>query len=147
MLVGFGSQSGALEFAEELLGGVVCEANIGGEKLLVEDRGAEKARELLLFNGIARQRQHVADASEDEAGDAAFERAEKGDLAVLEREDRVALAKFNAVLAGYGVHVLGIELQRVKSGEDFPWGRVRCAAQRGQTGKDKQTRRNLMERV
>jgi hypothetical protein len=62
----------------------------------------------------------------------AFERAEEGNLAVLEGEHRVALANFHAVLAGYGVNVLGIELQLVEGGEDLPWGRVRCAAQRGQ---------------
>ena len=119
MLVRRGRHTGALQFAKHLLVGVIGEADVGGEKLLVKHGSAKESGELLFFDRISGKRQNVADAAEDESGDVALEGLEEGDLAVLERKDGIALADFDAILAGDGVDVLRVELEGNESGKKF----------------------------
>src|SRR5271169_2911599 len=55
LLIGGGCQTRALQFPHEFLVRIIGEANVGGEKLLVKNRGFQESRDLLPFNGIARQ--------------------------------------------------------------------------------------------
>jgi len=110
---------------EQLLGGVVSEAGVDGNEALVENRRAEEAGHLLSFGGIAGKREGVADAGEDEAGDAVLERLKKGQLALIESQDGVAFVELDAIRRRNLVDALGIEAQRVQGGEDFT-GREVC---------------------
>ena len=132
-----GRQAGALEFVQKILLRAVGEANVGGEKLLVENGSAEETRDLLLFHRIARQGYDVADAGKDEAGDAAFEGLEEGDFAVLKSQHGVGFAEFDAVFGGDSVDVLRIDREGVEGGEKFARGRIRCAGNRREKERQK----------
>src|SRR5215472_3467219 len=123
-------QLGALQFVQELLGAIVCESKVGGKELLVQDRRPEKTRQLLLFDRVTRQHQHMADTGKRESGDSPFEWLEKSEFAVLKGKNRIALANLHTLFAGYRVDMLRIELQGIQGGENFARRMIGGAAQR-----------------
>ena len=98
--------------------------------MLIEHGSAKESGKLLFFNRISGKRQHVADAAEDESGDVTFEGLEEGDLAVLKGKDGIALADFHAILAGYGIDVLRVELERIERGKKFARRNIGSTANR-----------------
>lgn len=137
--VGRRSEGGAVEFVEDVLVGVVGEADVGGEKLLIEDGSAEEASDLLALDGIVGENEDVADAREDEAGDAAFEGFEESKLTVFEGEDGIGFAKLDAIFRSDGVDALGVDTQGVEGGEQVAGGGVSGLAGQGkEAGEEKE---------
>ena len=95
-----------LELLQKVLSGVISEAHVGGEELLVENGGAEETRHLLLFRGIARKRKGVAQAGKDKAGDAAFKWGVESEASRLKGEDDIAMMDFDMVWRRDRVDVL-----------------------------------------
>ncbi len=71
------------ELAEKFAGGIVREAELTVEELLIEDGSAEKTPHLLFFDRIARGRQNVTAAGKDGAADLSVERGEKGERTLV----------------------------------------------------------------
>jgi hypothetical protein len=99
---------------EEIIGGVISEADVGAEKYLIENRSAEKTRHLLFFDDLAREGQSMTAAGEDEAGDATVDGSEESEFAFFEIDLHIAAAKLNAVggdklVGGSGVETQGVE--------------------------------------
>jgi hypothetical protein len=81
----------------------------------------------------------VADAGENEAGDVALERHEKGEFAALKVDDQITLTKFNAVCGREGVNVFGIETERIERRKEVARGGIRGRVSRAtQNEKDEQ---------
>ena len=84
---------------QEVLGGVIGEAHVGGDELLVQDGGPQETRHLLLFRGIAREGKSVTQTGEDKAGNAAFKWSVEGEATLLKSEDGIAMTDFDVVLS------------------------------------------------
>ena len=97
--IGRGLEAGTPELCQEVLGGVIGEAHVGGNELLVQDGGPQETRHLLLFRGVAREGKSVAQTGEDKAGDAAFKGSVEGEATLLKREDGIAMTDFDVVLS------------------------------------------------
>lgn len=130
MLVRRGRHTGAFELAKQLLIGVIGEADVGGEKLLVKHGSPKESGKLLFFDRVAGERENVADAGKNESSDLPFEGLEEGDLAVLEGKDGIALADFDAIFAGDGIDVLRVEPERIERGKKFARRNIGSAANR-----------------
>lgn len=104
---------------EEIAGGVIGKANIGGDELLIKDRRAEEAGHLLLFRRIVRKGKNMTEARKNKSGDATFERGIEGKTAFLKGEDDIAMTDFDAILGRDGVNVLRIRGERVEGSEKF----------------------------
>ncbi len=130
----------AAELGKDVLGGVVGEAGVDGDELLVEDRGAEEKGHLLLFGRVTRNRQSVSDAGENEAGDAAFEGLKESELSAFEGDDQIALANFNTITGRESVNVFGIEAKPVQGSKNIPGGRIRGSESR--TAEKKQNKQD-----
>ena len=91
---------GGMELAKEIVRGVICEAHIGAEEFLVQNGSAEKVSHLLFFHRFARERQSMAAAGEDEAGDVSVNGSEKSEFAFFEVDFHIAAAEFDAVGGG-----------------------------------------------
>ena len=92
-----GVEIGGVELAEEIVGGVIGEADVGAEEFLVENRSAQKMRHLLFFHDLAWKGESMAAAGEDEAGDAAVDGSEESEFAFFEIDFHIAATKFDAV--------------------------------------------------
>lgn len=86
-----------MELMEEILRGVVGEAHITAEELLVQNGSVQETRHLLFFDQFARESQDVAASGEDETGDLAVAGGEKGKFAFFEIELDAATAEFDAI--------------------------------------------------
>lgn len=122
--VGGGSKGGVIELRQEILGGVVGETSVNGDKFLVENRSAKEARQLLFFDGVARNGQAMTDARKNKPRDAALEGLKEGDLAAFQSENEVATTKLNMIGSGNRVYALGIQTQGVEGGEGFSGRRI-----------------------
>src|SRR5258708_12071551 len=60
-------QSGGTELTQKFVDGVVREAEVGANKILIENRRAEKKTHLLFFDGLPRRRQDMASPGKDRA--------------------------------------------------------------------------------
>jgi hypothetical protein len=96
-VIGRGSDGFALKLGQEVLQGVIGETKIAGKELLIEDRSAEKAGDLLFFSGIAGQSEDVSEAGKEETGNTALERLKKHEFSIGERNNHVGLMKFDAI--------------------------------------------------
>ena len=134
--VGGGLTAGTSELREKLLRGVVCEAHVDRDKLLVENGGAEKTGQLLLFDRIPREGKGVAESGEDHAGDAALERFVKGKLSLFEGEDDIGLTELNAVSGRDGVNLMRVKAKGIERGQQFAGSR---AGRRAGAGHGKKT--------
>jgi hypothetical protein len=81
-----------MKLVEEIVGGVIGEAHVGGGENLVQDGSTEKMRHLLFFDDVARESQGMAAAGEDESGDAAVDGSEECEFAFFEIDFHVAAA-------------------------------------------------------
>ncbi len=113
-----GLHGGLCKLGEEILGSVVGEAGVNGDKLFIENGSAEEAGHLLFFDLVSRECQGVADAGKDKTGDVAFEGLKEHEFSTLEGEDQIAMTELDAVGGGDGVNVIGIEAERVERSED-----------------------------
>src|SRR5215469_16683005 len=140
--VGRGLTAGTSELRDKLLRGVVCEAHVDRDKLLVENGGAEKTGQLLLFDRIPRQGQGVAESGEDHARDAALERFVKGKLSLLEGEDDIGLTQLNAVSGRHGVNLLWVKAKGIERGQHLAGSRTgrRAGAGHGKETSNKRSR-------
>ncbi len=93
-------------------------------KLLVEDRSAEKARQLLFLDGIARENQDVTETRENKSGDAAFEGLKESEFSLGEIKSDVRLADLDAILGGDRVDSLTVEAKGIESGKSLAWGGI-----------------------
>ena len=59
----------------------------------------------------------MADSGKDEAGDTALEGLKESQFSVLQGEEEVTLAKFDAIRSGDGVNMLRIKTQSIEGGE------------------------------
>ena len=91
--VGLRGEACGVELAEQVVERGVGEADVGADEVLVEDGGAEEARELLLFGDFTREREDVAATGEDGAVDAAVEGRKENELAFVEGDFCVAAAE------------------------------------------------------
>lgn len=112
--------------AEELIRGVVGEAEVGGEELLIQNGCAKEIAHLLFFDGIAWQSQCVAAAGEDYAGDLAIERGKEGERTFVKREDGIASAELDAIGGGDVIDGRWIDAQRIQRIIEF----VGCSLRR-----------------
>jgi len=86
-----------VELAQEIVGSVIGEAHIGGEEFLVQNGSAQKVSHLLFLDRFTRERQSVAAAGEDEAGDAAVHGSQKSKFAFFKIDFHVAATELDAV--------------------------------------------------
>ena len=112
--VGDGLKASAIELRLEVLRGVVREAHVNRDKLLVENGSAEKTGHLLLFDRVPGEGQGVAESGEDNAGDAAFEGFKKGELSLFEGEHEIGLTQLNAVRGGNGVNLMRVKAKGIE---------------------------------
>jgi len=117
--VGGGLKAGTIELRQEVLRGVVGEAHVNRDKLLVENGSTEKTGHLLLFDGVPRESQGVAESGEDNAGDAAFEGFKKGELSLFEGEYQVGLTQLNAVRGRDGVNLMRVKAKGIERVQKF----------------------------
>lgn len=87
-----------MELAKEFDWGIVGEAEIGGDDVLVEDRSTKEQIHLLLLNGFARKSQDMAATGEDGAGNLSVERRKKSQSAFFQGEHGVAAAQLDAIV-------------------------------------------------
>ena len=113
-----GLNGGLGELGKEILGSVVGEAGVNGDKLFIENGRTEEAGHLLFFDLVSREGQGVADPGKDKTGYAAVEGLKEHEFSALEGEDQIAMTELDAVSGGDGVNVIGIEAQRVERSED-----------------------------
>src|SRR5271157_2041955 len=104
--VGRGLEAGALKLHQEVLGGVISEAHVGGDKLLVQEGCPQETCHLLLFRGIARKGKSVTQTGEDKAGNAAFKWSVKGEASLLKSEDGITMTDFDVVRSSDRIDVL-----------------------------------------
>ena len=102
-----------MELAQEVGGGCVGEAHIGGGEILIEDGRVEEASHLLLFDGVARESEDVAAAGKDSASDFVIERSKKNQLTLIERDFGIAAAKLDAMLGFNLISRSGVEAQSI----------------------------------
>jgi len=100
--------------AKEFAGGVVGEAEISSEELLIQDGCAEEVAHLLFFDGIAREGQGVAAASEDDTGDLAVQRGEECQRTLVEGKNGIAAAEFDAIGGGDVIDGCRVDAQSIQ---------------------------------
>jgi len=114
-----------MELRQEVLRGVVGEAHVNRDKLLVENGSAEKTGHLLLFDRVPGESQGVAESGEDNAGDAAFEGFKKGELSLFKGEYQIGLTQLNAVRGGDGVNLMRVQAKGIERVQKFTRSTVR----------------------
>src|SRR6266478_2712617 len=119
--IGLSGKISIAELAQELTGGIVGEAEVGADELLIKNGSAQETSHLLLLNGIARQRQGVPVAGKHGTGGAAVQGGEKSQIALVERELQIAAAELDAVRRGNLVDSSGINTQGVERAIRFDW--------------------------
>ncbi len=87
---------GALQIAAQLRFGIVRKTQISAAEILVDHRSAEKTRQLLFFDRVARNREDVSATGEDGAGNVATERRKESEIALFKEKFGIATAQFNA---------------------------------------------------
>jgi len=123
--VGDGLKASVMELRQEVLRGVVGEAHVNRDKLLVENGSAEKTGHLLLFDRVSGESQGVAESGEDNAGDAAFEGFKKGELSLFKGEYQIGLTQLNAVRGGDGVNLMRVQAKGIERVQKFTRSTVR----------------------
>ena len=126
-VVGLRLESCGLELAQEVGGRCVGEAHVRDGEILIEDRRVEEASHLLLFDGVARESENVATAGKDSAGDFVIQRGKKNQLTLIERDFRVATAKFDAMLGFNLISRGGVKAQSIEGIVELMGG-ARCGA-------------------
>ena len=115
---------GDSELMEEVVGGVIGEADVGAEKYLVENRSAEKTRHLLFFDYFAREGESMTAAGEDETGDPTVDGSEESEFSFFEIDFHIAATKFDSVGSDKLVGGSGIEAEGVERVVEFAGGLI-----------------------
>src|SRR5215475_9527279 len=104
---------------EEIVGGLLREAEVSGGEILVEHGCAEEIAHLLLFHRIARNGEDVSAAGVDGAGGFSVQRREESEGSIFKLKLGIATAKLNARAGLDLVNGGGVDLQAVEGSEDF----------------------------
>jgi len=110
--IGLGREIRGAELAKKFGGGIVRETEITVDEFLIEDGRAEKTPHLLLFDGIARDRENVTAPGKNSACNPAIERGEKGDRTLFKGENGIASAQLDVIRGGEAINIGGIDAQR-----------------------------------